>query len=272
MQRISELAASANLYTETLDRPRSQTPDPFWPRGRPRSSLTPDPLQSRRASPSSRTDRLCFESSAQIKAPEGLPTLAATPESDFALTVTVPPVDPDTDDVRSQWRSRPTFHDSARLHLRTPSPLFETNPASLKSSEQTGGRRILPSSVTTPQSPSDFTAIAPPVDCRPIAGPSRLADSIDPMARYPERAYPNPLRVAGPQMFGRANRWTDWSVRVNPGTLADLMPELDKIYDGGEFRHVMRDQEEVSQLDTWTKTELIPPVKVEFMDVAPCKV
>ena len=64
--------------------------------------------------------------------------------------------------------------------------------------------------------------------------------------RHPEGAYPNPFRLAGPLMAGRANRWTEWSTRVNPGTLADLMPELDQIYDGGEFRHVMRDQEEVS--------------------------
>jgi hypothetical protein len=82
-------------------------------------------------------------------------------------------------------------------------------------------------------------------DALPAAGPSRLPDRSDIQARYPEGAYPNPLKVAAPQMFGRANKWTEWSTRVNPGTLADLMPELDNIYDGGEFRHVMRDQEEV---------------------------
>ena len=89
-------------------------------------------------------------------------------------------------------------------------------------------------------------------DAAAIAG---LIPGCTELSQYPVGAYPNPFRVAGPQMVGRANRWTEWSTRVNPGTLADLMPELDKIYDGGEFRHVMRDQEEVSVLRYSDKTD-----------------
>ncbi len=88
----------------------------------------------------------------------------------------------------------------------------------------------------------------PTIRANAEAGPSRLADCVEDQRRYPGRMYPNPNRVAGPQMLGRANKWTEWSTRVNPGTLADLMPELDNIYDGGDLRHVMRDQEEVSGL------------------------
>lgn len=62
----------------------------------------------------------------------------------------------------------------------------------------------------------------------------------------PDGVYENPLSLAGPRMQGRRNEWTSWSNRVVPGTLADLLPELDKIWDGGARRHIMRDQEEVS--------------------------
>jgi hypothetical protein len=58
---------------------------------------------------------------------------------------------------------------------------------------------------------------------------------------------PDPRRgVPGPIMRGRKNQWTDWSHRVIPGTLADLIPELDKLWDGGRHRHVLREREEVS--------------------------
>lgn len=50
----------------------------------------------------------------------------------------------------------------------------------------------------------------------------------------------------GPLMQGRRDKWTEWSTRVQPNTLADVLPRLDTLYDGGEWRHVMRSQEEVS--------------------------
>jgi hypothetical protein len=52
--------------------------------------------------------------------------------------------------------------------------------------------------------------------------------------------------LAGPIMKDRRNSRTEWSHRVVPNTLADLMPELDALFDGGKYRHVMRYHEEVS--------------------------
>jgi hypothetical protein len=62
----------------------------------------------------------------------------------------------------------------------------------------------------------------------------------------PAGMYPNPLGLQGPRMRGRKNRYTDWSCRVDPGTCADLLPLLDEVWDGGDYRHVMIEQEEVS--------------------------
>ena len=57
--------------------------------------------------------------------------------------------------------------------------------------------------------------------------------------------YENPLGIMQPQMKGRQNEFTTWSSRINPGTAFDLIPELDKLWDGGEFRYLLRHIEEV---------------------------
>lgn len=54
----------------------------------------------------------------------------------------------------------------------------------------------------------------------------------------------NSTGLMRPIMTGRSNTYTKWSNRVKPGTLADLMPKLDQMYDGGESRLLMREQEE----------------------------
>ena len=57
----------------------------------------------------------------------------------------------------------------------------------------------------------------------------------------------NPLGIMQPQMKNRRNNeFTTWSSRVVPGTAMDLMPELDKLWDGGKYRYGMRLVEEVS--------------------------
>jgi len=58
----------------------------------------------------------------------------------------------------------------------------------------------------------------------------------------------NPLGIMQPQMLLRRNNaLTTWSSRVVPGTALDLMPELDKLWDGGIYRYVLRMTEEVSR-------------------------
>ncbi|OXG26683.1 hypothetical protein C367_02708 [Cryptococcus neoformans Ze90-1] len=48
---------------------------------------------------------------------------------------------------------------------------------------------------------------------------------------------------AGPYMGKRVNQWTEWSSSLEPGTLIDFMGELDKVWDGGQVRHLIRHQE-----------------------------
>ena len=79
----------------------------------------------------------------------------------------------------------------------------------------------------------------------------------------------NPLDLAGPQMRRRANEYTEWSYRVVPGTLADLMSELDKIYDGERNRFQMRDQEEVSGIG-WCGDVMILMVWPVFRPIYGC--
>ncbi|WVR06400.1 hypothetical protein IAU60_003431 [Kwoniella sp. DSM 27419] len=50
--------------------------------------------------------------------------------------------------------------------------------------------------------------------------------------------------LAGPYMLNRVNQWTEWSSRIEPGTLADYMHALDSIWDGGKTRHVLTEHEE----------------------------
>ncbi|WVQ83105.1 hypothetical protein IAT38_005243 [Cryptococcus sp. DSM 104549] len=60
--------------------------------------------------------------------------------------------------------------------------------------------------------------------------------------------------LAEPFMRNRENNgYTTWSSRIEPGKVSDLMGELDKIWDGGKFRHVMRDQEERL---VWTQAQM----------------
>ncbi|WWC70708.1 uncharacterized protein I206_104659 [Kwoniella pini CBS 10737] len=59
--------------------------------------------------------------------------------------------------------------------------------------------------------------------------------------------------LVGPIMSNRINKYTNWSTRIDPGTLADLFPELDKIWDGGTSRYLIRDHEESV---TWTRYHL----------------
>ncbi|WWC96049.1 hypothetical protein V866_002916 [Kwoniella sp. B9012] len=59
--------------------------------------------------------------------------------------------------------------------------------------------------------------------------------------------------LAGPFMSGRNNEYTDWSTRIDPGTLADLFPALDDVWNGGKIRHLIRDHEEAV---IWTRYHL----------------
>ncbi|WRT67833.1 uncharacterized protein IL334_004807 [Kwoniella shivajii] len=59
--------------------------------------------------------------------------------------------------------------------------------------------------------------------------------------------------LAGPSMRNRVNEYTKWSTRIDPGTLADLFPALDEVWDGGFYRYMIRDQEESI---TWTRYHL----------------
>ncbi|WVW84617.1 hypothetical protein I302_106651 [Kwoniella bestiolae CBS 10118] len=59
--------------------------------------------------------------------------------------------------------------------------------------------------------------------------------------------------LAGPSMSNRVNEYTRWSTRIDPGTLADLFPALDEVWDGGEIRHIIRDHEESV---IWTRYHL----------------
>lgn len=57
-----------------------------------------------------------------------------------------------------------------------------------------------------------------------------------------------------PIMKDRANNeWTEWSNRVVPGTLADLLPALDDIWDGGEEKWYVRYWEEKK---VWSRHEV----------------
>lgn len=70
-------------------------------------------------------------------------------------------------------------------------------------------------------------------------------DGVD--AFYRPLPEPDELEKRGaprPILKGRINPLTSWSTRIVPGCLADLNPELDKLWDGGEFRHYLRHQEE----------------------------
>jgi hypothetical protein len=57
----------------------------------------------------------------------------------------------------------------------------------------------------------------------------------------------NPFGLMQPQMAGRRNQYSQWSTRVVPGTVLDLLPELDKLYDGGRYHFYLRMVEEVSR-------------------------
>ncbi|ODN95199.1 hypothetical protein L198_04587 [Cryptococcus wingfieldii CBS 7118] len=57
---------------------------------------------------------------------------------------------------------------------------------------------------------------------------------------------------AGPYMGQRVNEWTEWSHAVVPGTLFDFMHELDKLWDCGGIRHVVKHQE----ASIWTRNHL----------------
>ncbi|WWD04813.1 hypothetical protein V865_002884 [Kwoniella europaea PYCC6329] len=59
--------------------------------------------------------------------------------------------------------------------------------------------------------------------------------------------------LAGPYMSDRNNEYTNWSTRIDPGTLADLFPALDEVWDGGKIRHLIRDHEEAV---IWTRYHL----------------
>ncbi|WWC88726.1 uncharacterized protein L201_003639 [Kwoniella dendrophila CBS 6074] len=65
---------------------------------------------------------------------------------------------------------------------------------------------------------------------------------------------PTKTGLAGPSMAYRINnQYTKWSSRIDPGTLADLFPALDQVWDGGKIRHMVRDQEESV---IWTRYHL----------------
>ncbi|OCF45966.1 hypothetical protein I317_00054 [Kwoniella heveanensis CBS 569] len=49
-----------------------------------------------------------------------------------------------------------------------------------------------------------------------------------------------------PNMEGRRNKWTEWSHRIEVGTLADIMHALDEVYTGGKYRNRLREHEELS--------------------------
>jgi hypothetical protein len=75
----------------------------------------------------------------------------------------------------------------------------------------------------------------------------RLEDEDGVDAFYQPLPEPDELEKRGaprPILRGRINPLTSWSTRIVPGCLADLNPELDKLWDGGEFRHYLRHQEE----------------------------
>lgn len=84
------------------------------------------------------------------------------------------------------------------------------------------------------------TSREPPTDLR-------LEDEDGVDAFYRPLPEPDELEKRGaprPILRGRINPLTSWSTRIVPGWLADLNPELDKLWDGGEFRHSLRHQEE----------------------------
>ncbi|ODO05665.1 hypothetical protein I350_04724 [Cryptococcus amylolentus CBS 6273] len=58
--------------------------------------------------------------------------------------------------------------------------------------------------------------------------------------------------IAGPYISQRVNEWTEWSHAVVPGTLFDFMHELDKLWDCGGIRHVVKHQE----VTIWTRNHL----------------
>ncbi|TYJ58849.1 hypothetical protein B9479_000281 [Cryptococcus floricola] len=58
--------------------------------------------------------------------------------------------------------------------------------------------------------------------------------------------------IAGPYMVQRVNEWTEWSHAVVPGTLFDFMHELDKLWDCGGIRHVVKHQD----ASIWTRNHL----------------
>lgn len=67
----------------------------------------------------------------------------------------------------------------------------------------------------------------------------------DPALADDEAVISNPFGIIQPQMRHRRNQYTNWSSRVGPGTALDLLPELDKYYDGGRYRWEMLWVEEV---------------------------
>lgn len=69
----------------------------------------------------------------------------------------------------------------------------------------------------------------------------------------PLNAYSTSSGMTWPRMATRANKWTPWSSRLYPGSRADLIPALDRLYDGGKYRHVMRAVEEEN---LWTRHDM----------------
>ncbi|WVO12625.1 hypothetical protein L204_100230 [Cryptococcus depauperatus] len=57
-----------------------------------------------------------------------------------------------------------------------------------------------------------------------------------------------------PNMGKRVNQWTKWSTSFEPGTLIDFMPELDKVWNGGKLRHVIKYQDSL----VWIQRHLSP--------------
>ncbi|WWC62506.1 uncharacterized protein I303_105102 [Kwoniella dejecticola CBS 10117] len=68
-----------------------------------------------------------------------------------------------------------------------------------------------------------------------------------------DQLIPTSNGLVGPIMKNRVNGYTKWSTRIDPGTLADLFPALDEVWDGGKIRHLIRDHEESV---VWTRYHL----------------
>ena len=168
-----------------------------------------------------------------------------------ASTEPVLPIDPQIPDEPEQADSPMPLDDP----MLPDEPMVADDPATQEAS-MVQDEPILPEEPITAISAavtdhSEGAGVAPVTPVQRMPRPVQFESEQPPRFRGPfcpddRIMLENRRGIMQPQMQGRRNQFTSWSSRVAPGTALDLLPELDKLYDGGRMRWYMRFVEDVS--------------------------